>query len=160
MRTGKTLSFSAAIVIAGLADARASAAQGLAVANLELPRESPVGKISQQVGLTEIAVEHGSPAVAGRKIWGALVPFDKLWSLGAYQATKVRFSRDVTFGDNAVPAGTYALFALPGKASWAPPPSTRSSWGSRRATPCSRSRRSARRSPAGAARASPPAERH
>ena len=85
------------------------------LANLELPRESPVGKLSQQVGLTEIAVEYGSPAVAGRKIWGALVPFDKLWSLGGYQATKVRFSRDVTFGDKAVPAGTYALFAIPGK---------------------------------------------
>ena len=118
MRNAKALFFSAAIVVAGLAGASASAAQGLALANLELPRESPVGKISQQVGLTEIAVEYGSPAVAGRKIWGALVPFDKLWSLGGYQATKIRFSRDVTFGDKAVPAGAYALFAIPGKASW------------------------------------------
>src|SRR5450432_1073034 len=88
------------------------------VADLDLPRESPVGKVSQQVGLTEIAVEFGSPAVKGRKIWGALVPYDKLWSLGAYQATKIRFSRDVTVGDKPVPAGTYALFAIPGKSAW------------------------------------------
>ncbi|HEY5089378.1 MAG TPA: DUF2911 domain-containing protein [Polyangia bacterium] len=88
------------------------------IGDLELPRESPVGKVSQQVGLTEVAVEYGSPAVKGRKIWGALVPYDKLWSLGGYQATKVRFSRDVTVGDKAVPAGTYALFAIPGKSAW------------------------------------------
>ena len=105
MRTAPALTFSTAIFALALTGAPARAASGLAVANLELPRESPVGKISQQVGLTEIAVEYGSPAVAGRKIWGALVPFDKLWSLGAYQATKIRFSRDVSFGDAKVPAG-------------------------------------------------------
>jgi hypothetical protein len=100
----------------GLGAAPASAAPALP--SLELPRESPTGKVSQQVGLTEIAVEYGSPAVAGRKIWGSLVPFDKVWSLGAVQATKVRFSRDVTFGDKPVPAGTYALYAVPTKAAW------------------------------------------
>ena len=118
MRTTPALTLSAAIFVAAFASSPASAAAGLAVASLELPRESPVGKISQQVGLTEIAVEYGSPAVAGRKIWGALVPFDKVWSLGAYQATKIRFSRDVSFGEAKVPAGTYALFAIPTKASW------------------------------------------
>jgi Protein of unknown function (DUF2911) len=116
MRTRATLTFSAATFAVALAGAQAASAAALA--SLDLPRESPVGKLSQQVGLTEIAVEYGSPAVGGRKIWGALVPYDKLWSLGAYQATKVRFSRDVTFGDKAVPAGTYALFAIPGKTSW------------------------------------------
>jgi hypothetical protein len=118
MRTRAIFTFSAAMLAVALASAPAARAGGLAIANLDLPRESPVGKLSQQVGLTEIAVEYGSPAVGGRKIWGALVPYDKLWSLGAYQATKLRFSRDVTFGDKAVPAGTYALFAIPGKTSW------------------------------------------
>lgn len=116
MRTPATLTCSAAMFAVALAGAQVASAAALA--SLDLPRESPVGKLSQQVGLTEIAVEYGSPAVGGRKIWGALVPYDKLWSLGAYQATKVRFSRDVTFGDKAVPAGTYALFAIPGKTSW------------------------------------------
>ena len=69
MRTAPALTFSAATLgWLALASAPGRAATGLAVANLELPRESPVGKISQQVGLTEIAVEYGSPAVAGRKI--------------------------------------------------------------------------------------------
>ena len=118
MRTTPAFTFSAAILVAAFGSAPARGAAGLAVASLELPRESPVGKLSQQVGLTEIAVEYGSPAVAGRKIWGTLVPFDKLWSLGAYQATKIRFSRDVSFGDARVPAGSYALFAIPSRGSW------------------------------------------
>ena len=88
------------------------------VADLDLPRESPVGKVSQQVGLTEIAVEYGSPAVKGRKLWGAAVPYDKLWSFGGYQAAKIRFSRDVVVADKPIPAGTYALFAIPGKTTW------------------------------------------
>jgi hypothetical protein len=116
MRTSAIFSARATMLAIAFSGAPAAAAPGLA--NLELPRESPVGKVSQQVGLTEIAVEYGSPAVGGRKIWGTLVPFDRLWSLGGYQAAKVRFSRDVTVGDKPVPAGTYALFAVPSKSSW------------------------------------------
>jgi Protein of unknown function (DUF2911) len=116
MRTARALSFVAAMAVAGLPGVAAGTGPGSA--GLELPRECPTGKISQQVGLTEIAVEYGSPAVAGRKIWGGLVPFDRVWSLGGYQAPKIRFSRDVTFGDKPVPAGTYALYAVPSRTSW------------------------------------------
>lgn len=59
------------------------------------------------VGLTEVAVEYSSPAVKGRKIWGELIPLDKLWRAGANAATKVTFSKDVTVGDKPVPAGSY-----------------------------------------------------
>ena len=115
----RTLVASTLLPSLGLAALALTAPAAVAGLNdLDLPRESPVGKVSQQVGLTEIAVEYGSPAVKGRKIWGAVVPYDKLWSLGAYQATKIRFSRDVTVGDKPVPAGTYALFAIPGKTAW------------------------------------------
>lgn len=99
--------------------AAAAAAPTLAQAQqLELPRPSPTAKVSQMVGLTEVAVEYSSPAVKGRKIWGELIPLDKLWRAGANAATKVTFSKDVTVGDKPVPAGSYALFAIPGKDSW------------------------------------------
>ena len=86
-----------------------------AFADLELPRPSPFAKVSQEVGLTQITVDYSSPGVKGRKIWGALVPFDKMWRTGANQATKITFSKDVTFVDKAVPAGTYSLFTIPAK---------------------------------------------
>ena len=74
---------------------------GLAAADLELPRPSPFAKVTQDVGLTTIAVDYSSPGVKGRKIWGGLVPYDKLWRTGANRATKISFSRDVTFAGEA-----------------------------------------------------------
>jgi hypothetical protein len=87
-------------------------------AQLDLPRPSPSSKVSQVIGLTEVTVDYSSPAVKGRAIWGGLVPYDQMWRTGANQATKITFSRDVTFGDKPVPAGTYALFTIPAKGKW------------------------------------------
>jgi hypothetical protein len=84
-------------------------------ADLELPRPSPGAKVSQEVGLTQITVDYSCPGVKGRKIWGELVPYDKLWRSGANGATKITFSKDVTFVDKPVPAGSYALFTIPAK---------------------------------------------
>lgn len=89
-----------------------------ALAQLELPVLSPLAKVSQRVGLTDVSLEYSSPGVRGRKIWGGLVPHDKLWRTGANAATKITFSRDVTFGGKAVPAGTYSVLTIPGKQAW------------------------------------------
>lgn len=87
-------------------------------AQLDLPRPSPSARVSQVIGLTEITVDYSSPAVRGRPIWGSLVPYEQMWRTGANQATKITFSRDLTFGDKSVPAGTYALFTIPSKGAW------------------------------------------
>jgi hypothetical protein len=89
-----------------------------ASAQLELPAPSPAAKVMQRVGLTDITVDYSSPAVKGRKIWGDLVPFDQVWRTGANATTKITFSRDVTFGGQPVPAGTYALVSLPTQKGW------------------------------------------
>ena len=89
-----------------------------ALAQLQLPRPSPAGKVSQTVGLTEISVEYSSPAVKGRKVWGALVPYAEVWRTGANQTTKITFSKDVTIGSTSVPAGSYAFFAIPTANEW------------------------------------------
>ena len=86
---------------------------GAARADLDLPRPSPFAKVVQTVGLTDITVDYSSPGVKGRKIWGGVVPYDKMWRAGANHATKVTFSRDVTFAGKPVPAGTYAFFVIP-----------------------------------------------
>ncbi len=49
---------------------------------------------------------------------GALVPNGQYWRLGANAATKITFEKDVTFGDKAVKAGTYSLYAIPGATAW------------------------------------------
>lgn len=91
---------------------------GVAHADLELPRASPAAKVGVTIGLTDVLVEYSSPEVKGRKIWGGLVPYDKVWRTGANMATKITFSKDVTVGDKPVPAGSYGLFTIPGVTSW------------------------------------------
>lgn len=84
-----------------------------AAQQLELPRPSPLAKVSQVVGLTEVAVEYSSPAVKGRKVWGGVLPLGELWRTGANMATKITFSKDVLIDGKPVPAGSYAIFSIP-----------------------------------------------
>jgi hypothetical protein len=85
---------------------------------LEVPAPSVKAKVEGRVGVTDFSVDYSSPAVRGRKIWGGLVPFDKVWRTGANASTKLTASRDFTFGDVAVPKGTYSVFTIPGASSW------------------------------------------
>ncbi|MFY0530427.1 DUF2911 domain-containing protein [Archangium gephyra] len=85
---------------------------------LQLPAASPAAKVTQDVGLTQVSVDYSSPAVKGRKLWGELVPMGQVWRTGANMATKITFSRDVTFGGKPVPAGTYSLVTIPTEKEW------------------------------------------
>ena len=89
-----------------------------AAAQLELPAASPPAKVMQRVGVTDISIDYSSPGVKGRKVWGDVVPFDKVWRTGANAATKITFSRDVTFGGKPVPAGTYSIVSMPSQKGW------------------------------------------
>ena len=80
---------------------------------LVLPDASPRAKSSQQVGLTEIEVAYHRPAVKGRKVWGGLVPYGKVWRAGANENTVVTFSTPVSVGGTVLPAGQYGLHMLP-----------------------------------------------
>lgn len=91
---------------------------GSAAAQVELPRPSPLARVMQTVGLTEIEVEYSSPAARKRAIWGALVPFGEVWRTGANANTIVRFSRDVEIVGKTVPAGRYSLYTIPGRDWW------------------------------------------
>ncbi len=85
---------------------------------LKLPRLSQHQVVTQTVGLTDIKIDYSRPAVKGRAIWGALVPYDKVWRTGANEATQISFSDDVTINGQALPKGTYSLHTVPGKDSW------------------------------------------
>jgi hypothetical protein len=85
---------------------------------LELPQPSPKARVEQRVGLTDFAVDYSSPGVKKRPIWGTLVPYDKPWRTGANSATTIKASKDFTFGDKKVPAGTYGLYTIPSKGAW------------------------------------------
>ena len=85
---------------------------------LSFPAPSPAATVNQRVGLTDIEIKYSRPSAKGRAIFGGLVPYDKLWRTGANAATKISFSTDVKLGGEAVPAGSYSLFTIPGKSEW------------------------------------------
>ena len=87
-------------------------------AQIETPAPSPFQEIEQKVGLTDVTLQYSRPSMKGRKIFGGLVPFDKMWRLGANANTKITFSDDVKVGKSSLKAGTYAIFAKPGAKSW------------------------------------------
>jgi len=87
-------------------------------AQLTFPAASPPSLVRNQVGLTTVELEYGRPAVRGRKVFGGLVPFGEVWRTGANTASKITFSKDVTFGGEDVAAGTYGLFSIPGESEW------------------------------------------
>lgn len=87
-------------------------------AQIEIPQPSPFQTIEQKAGLTDVTLEYSRPSMRGRKIYGGLVPFDKMWRTGANANTKITFSEAVEIGGKTLEAGTYAIYTKPGAQSW------------------------------------------
>lgn len=85
---------------------------------VEFPAASPACTLKQRVGLTDVEIDYSRPGVKGRQIFGGLIPYGQVWRTGANQATKIIFSTPVKLNGTEVPAGTYALFTIPGKDEW------------------------------------------
>jgi hypothetical protein len=85
---------------------------------VEFPAPSPACTLKQRVGLTDIEVDYSRPGVKDRLIFGGMVPFGQVWRTGANSATKIIFSTPVKLNGTEIPAGTYALFTIPGEDEW------------------------------------------
>ena len=85
---------------------------------LRTPQPSTTTLVKQDFGLGTIELSYSRPNMKGRKIFGDLVPFDKVWRTGANQATTLTFSDEVTIGGVAIKPGKYGLLSIPGQAEW------------------------------------------
>jgi hypothetical protein len=85
---------------------------------IDFPAASPGCTLKQRVGLTDIEIVYSRPSVKGRTIFGGIVPYGQVWRTGANQATKITFSTNVKLEGHEIPAGTYALFTIPGEGEW------------------------------------------
>src|SRR5438552_8291068 len=78
------------------------------------PLVSPHETVNATVGDAKITIVYGRPYTKDpksgekRKIWGGLVPYGKVWRLGADEATLLTTDKDVTIGGTAIAAGTYS----------------------------------------------------
>src|SRR5437660_10917199 len=86
--------------------------------DLNLPDVSQAAEVKQRIALTDITVKYHRPLVNGRKIWGALVPYGKVWRAGANENTTIAFSDPVSVEGQALAKGIYGLHMIPNPDSW------------------------------------------
>ena len=83
------------------------------------PNNYPVLRIQDKANEPHVArVIYSRPQKSGRKIFGGLVEYGKLWRLGANEATEIEFFRHVKISNKKIPKGRYTLYAIANENSW------------------------------------------
>ncbi|UKJ08032.1 DUF2911 domain-containing protein [Solitalea lacus] len=85
---------------------------------VKMPAPSPTQTIKQDFALSSIELTYSRPGIKGRKVFGDLVPYGKLWRTGANAATKIKFGEDVKINGMAISAGEYVLYTIPSEGDW------------------------------------------
>jgi hypothetical protein len=86
--------------------------------DLNLPDVSQAAEVKQRIALTDITINYHRPLVNGRKIWGGLVPYGKVWRAGANENTTIEFSDPVSVEGQPLAKGVYGLHVIPNPDSW------------------------------------------
>ena len=87
-------------------------------AQVNMPAPSPTQTIQQDFAMGSIELTYSRPGAKGRKIFGDLVPYNKLWRTGANSATIIKFSEPVEIKGKKIDSGSYALYTIPGVETW------------------------------------------
>lgn len=86
--------------------------------SITFPQPSPTASFSQNFATSKVEVSYSRPSAKGRKVFGDLVPYGKLWRTGANGATTITFGEDVQINGADVKAGKYGLLSIPGEGEW------------------------------------------
>lgn len=81
-------------------------------------RPSPPAQASVVFGSKTVTIDYSAPSMKGRKIFGGLVPYGKVWRTGANEATTLKTDVNLKIGNLGVPAGTYTLYTIPEEHGW------------------------------------------
>ena len=84
---------------------------------LDLPLASQAAQVKQRLGVTDITITYHRPMVNGRKIWGAVVRYDKVWRAGE-RIYHGRIQHASIRSGQPLPAGTYGLHMIPTADKW------------------------------------------
>ena len=82
------------------------------------PKPSQHGSVSQRIGETTIKIEYNRPVARGRELFGALVPFGRVWCPGADDGTIIELSTDLKINGETLAAGTYSVWTEPQADRW------------------------------------------
>ncbi|GAB4240274.1 MAG: DUF2911 domain-containing protein [Ekhidna sp.] len=81
-------------------------------------RPSPPAQVSKEVNGTKITIDYSQPSKKGRKIFGGLEKYGKVWRTGANETSWIEVSDAVKVEGESLPAGKYGLFTIPGEEEW------------------------------------------
>src|SRR5262245_9839083 len=81
-------------------------------------RASPHESVSATIDGSELTITYGRPYMRGRKIFGSLVPYDRVWCPGADEATTLSSTRDLRIGQLNIPSGPHTIWVLPTQETW------------------------------------------
>lgn len=83
------------------------------------PRVSPPDIAGTVIDGNRVTIFYSRPHTknpqtgAVRKIWGGLIPYEKVWRVGANEATLLVTQGPIEMGGHTIPAGAHTLFMLP-----------------------------------------------
>lgn len=83
-----------------------------------VPRPSPLAIVSARYKDAYFKITYSQPHKKGRQIFGKLVPFGKVWRVGANEATELTITKNIQINGTLLLAGTYSIFAIPEKEKW------------------------------------------
>jgi len=82
-------------------------------------RPSPPAKTSETTNNgVAISIDYSQPAVKGRTIGDDIAPYGEVWRIGANEATVFEISKAAKVEGQALPAGKYGLYSIPGENEW------------------------------------------
>lgn len=94
-------------------DFAARDAAGKSMGNL-----SPRSTTRYNVNGANIWIDYSRPGMRGRPIWGALVPYGRVWRTGANDAAHLSTDKTIELGGLTLAPGTYTVFLLPTADDW------------------------------------------
>lgn len=81
-------------------------------------QKSPETTIYYEKNGYDLSLFYNRPSMRGRKIFGGLIPYGKLWRTGANEATAFNTMTNITIAGKELPAGTYTLWTIPDEDNW------------------------------------------
>lgn len=87
-------------------------------AQINMPRPSPEARVMQKVGMAEVTINYCRPQAKGRKIFGEVVAFDKIWRTGANSPTKITISDSIAVNGKKIAGGEYGFYTIPNATEW------------------------------------------
>jgi hypothetical protein len=82
------------------------------------PSDYPMANVRGNASTLVARVIYCRPQKKGREIFGKLVPYGKVWRLGANEATELDIYTPVMIGGQQIPVGRYTLYAVPQTDKW------------------------------------------